>query len=317
MASPASNSPLRGILGQTAYTTSKGKEITYEDLAKCTGKSQTITARVLSRLDIFSKGGGIVTDARVKKILKENGVTKLNDISNQFKQEAKNISQKAAHESYTAKELKQDSKELNRAEDLIKLFEKFKDENQEKILNKYSDKNFIEKAHDKAENKKSRKEFTELRELKEINDAKLILSTKAALNKYSPVDLLKAAIWEKETNQTAEQKGQLSHDFHQFLNKQVPYPTTESELKATYQNFINETLNKAENFQKSGPYDRDANAHKAKMEEYVKPKTDPLAQFITVNSINASLGLVGPGSVLAKELENMRDKELLERAKLK
>jgi hypothetical protein len=321
MTSAPSNLPIKNILSETAYTTSKGKEITYEDLAKCTGTSESLPARYLSRLDVFLKGGGIITDAKVdkmlNKILEDNGYSALNKISDQFKQEASNISHIATNIDYSAKELKSDSKDLKHAEDLIKLFIKFQAEKETKVT--IEDLRPAEKAQQKAEDKRIRKESTEPRELKEINDAKFILKARASLTKKSPLFLLKAAAWENQAH-LENNKDQLSQDFHNFLNKQVPYPTDKEGLNTAYQNFISKTLEKTEHFQKNivDPYDEGFKAHTAKVKDYIKPKRNSLAEYVEKMSLDPSLASVKNGKLsqdsyntLAQELYNMDERTLL------
>jgi hypothetical protein len=319
MTSAPSNLPIKNVLSETAYTTSKGKEITYEDLAKCTGTSRSIPARALSRLDVLLRGGGVITDARVKKILEKitqsNDYSGLNKISEQFKDQAKNISSNATHEAYTAKELTADSKNLKGAGDLIKLFTKFQAEKDTKFkTGELAEK--AEIAQQKAEDKTWRKEFTEPRELKEINDAKFILSARASLEKKSSLFLLKAAIWENKT-QPKNNKEQLSQDFHNFLIKQDPYPTDKEGLNSAYKAFISETLKKTEFFQKN-PSNEGAKTHKTKVEDYIRPKTNSLADYVGIMNLHPSLVSVQNGKMsqqsyntLAQELYNMDERTLL------
>lgn len=205
-----SNDPITTKLNRAFFNsdTPSNRQISMEDIAKCRGSSQSILSMALNQLRTFWRTGGkFVTDAAVREILQNNGIDKTDDISKIFKESTNSIEivGKEKHE------IKQIKKEQKTAADLAKIFEKAAG-----TLG-YSE---VQKSAEKAHH---------------------IIDARRQLEKYDPLELLRAAAF--EDSHSIPREGVKAR----FINYLMANPVKDKEdLKSAYRSFVDKLLGQYE-----------------------------------------------------------------------
>lgn len=189
------------------------RQITMEDIAKCRGSNQSMPSLLMNNLRVFvTKGGQIVTDAKVREILSKNGADNIETISKLFKEAP---TQMNVTENVNKHVIIKDQK---MAADLGEIFGKAALE-----------------LHRSADGYAWGQVSTE------ANKAHIILSGRRVLEKQNPLDLLRAAAF--EAHQGIESKGMKEH-FIKFLKERESIPKNEKDLNMAYQEFIKDRVSK-------------------------------------------------------------------------
>jgi len=271
---------LRDGLNAQAHVSynSSGQEktvLTMKDIYNCTGSSRSMLARALSKIQLSIKTCSLITDTKITKILEDNGVEKMKTISELFEKNAAavNLNTVQNSTSHEVKKLKKDVKDLQRAVDLLKLFEATPNSIPNEVSNAREK---VEKAH-------------------------FLLSSKNAMGKYPPEQLLKAALFEN-AKLPKESRSQLGQDFLRYVSQQKNYPETDIDLAKVYKDFTAHTLGNA-----AAAKPEEFAHHTARIREYVNPTTPVFIHW------NLTLGglEVQDGNKTAENLNNTHISKLL------
>jgi hypothetical protein len=249
--------PVNSVLG-TSYKST----VTLKDIAHCKGESQTFFARAYYQLKSLWKNHTFVTNDMVNDIMKSYGIKNIHEISSVFKEAIPEDLNKNLEHQFEAKELKRD---LNIASDLTKIFGN-------------SAKNALNDPTVTISKENKLKEFSKemANSQIEIQKAQTILQGKKALEKYNPLDLLRAANFEVAVGFPSGSKG-IKIDFIDYINQQAEYPKNKEDLERIYSKFIDKSV-------KNATTDPDC---LNKMKDYVRDK--PMNFFFTALKVGNSL----------------------------
>jgi len=272
---------------------SSNLKVTLEDIAKCKGANQSFFARAYNQLLFLYKnnGRGFVTDAIVTEVMKNYGISNLQQISGIFKanHSIPEISKLSHHD---AKQLKI---EIKLAIDLLNLF------------TQSALKSTQNPPHVHLPRKGSPLEYTEKIEAakyveildfnKNISnitnqaiEMREILKGKIALEKHDPEDLLRSLLYTPHAKLNTEDQ-ELKLDFARFLRTYyIPLPKDKTELETAYKAFIQSVIRDAQN--------SDPAVQKLKVYSSEKPMK------FYLNSVNS-------GYPNAKKISKMNTEELL------